>query len=61
MSGNESMKNKLVNSIKLTKQGTATTTTASEKKEEPVVKKASTPKKEAVASYFSPSYRVWPD
>ena len=63
MSGNESMKNKLVNSMKLTKQGTATTTTASEKKEAP--KKASAPKKsakkEAVAAYFDSGCRVWPD
>ncbi len=67
MSGNESMKNKLVNSMKMTKQGTAKTTTASEKKEEPVTKKASAPAKKpankaAVASFSSGSgCRVWPD
>ena len=63
MSSNESMKNKLVNSMKLTKQGTATTTTASEKKEEP--KKVSAPKKsakkEAAVAYIESSSRVWPD
>lgn len=63
---NESMKNKLVNSMKMTKQGTAKTTTASEKKEEPVtVKKASAPTKQASKpaapiGYMSSS-RVWPD
>ena len=70
MSGNESMKDKLVNSMKLTKQGTAKTTTASEIKEEPVVKKASEPakaavstpaKKAAVATSFTSRLRVWPD
>ena len=71
MSSNETMKNKLVNSMKMTKQGTAKTTTASEKKEEPVTKKASAPAKPAPQSAnkaadpsrFSSGSgcRVWPD
>ena len=35
MSSTDNIKNKLVNSMKMTKQGTAKTTTATEKKEEP--------------------------
>jgi len=68
MSSNESMKNKLVNSMKMTKQGTAKTTTASEKKEEPVAKKASSATKKpptqsagTAASSFNSGCRVWPD
>ena len=68
MSSTDNIKNKLVNSMKMTKHGTAKTTTATEKKEEPVAKKASTPAKkpakkaEAVASFSSGSgCRVWPD
>ncbi|NNG14159.1 MAG: hypothetical protein HKM22_03280 [Gammaproteobacteria bacterium] len=71
MSSNETMKNKLVNSMRMTKAGTATTTTASEKKEEPAAKKkpakkkAAQPRKKAtstpVASGFSSGCRVWPD
>ena len=63
MSSTDNIKNKLVNSMKLTKQGTAKTTTASEKKEEP--KKVSAPKKvakkEAPVAYIEPTRRVWPD
>lgn len=63
MSSSDNIKNKLVNSMKLTKQGTAKTTTASEKKEEP--KKASAPKKvvknKAAVAYIESTNRVWPD
>ena len=65
MSGNESMKNKLVNSMKMTKQGTAKTTTATEIKEEPVVTKAPVAKKPAIKSAIisnsTSGCRVWPD
>lgn len=62
MSSTDNIKNKLVNSMKLTKQGTAKTTTASEKKEEPVaVKKASAPTKPAASTVYMSSCRVWPD
>lgn len=66
---NESIKNKLVNSMKMTKAGTATTTTATEKKEEPKAekkpaKKAPARKKAVAASasgFSSGTCRVWPD
>lgn len=47
MSSNETMKNKLVNSMRMTKAGTATTTTASEKKEQPAAKAGKPAKKDA--------------
>lgn len=75
MSSNENMKNKLVNSMRMTKAGTATTTTASEKKQEPAAKadksaqKATQPSKKAATqpaqkpavSTLSSGCRVWPD
>ena len=66
MSSSDNIKNKLVNSMKMTKQGTAKTTTASEKKAEPAApaKKAAQPAKKAAAqaSFSSASgCRVWPD
>jgi len=68
---NESMKNKLVNSMKMTKAGTATTTTATEKKE-PAAKaekkpaKKDAPRKKAATAPAATGYslgtcRVWPD
>ena len=68
---NEKIKNKLVNSMKMTKAGTAKTTTATEKKEQPAkaeskpAKKAS-PRQKAAAGqtasgYSSNTCRVWPD
>ena len=63
MSSSDNIKNKLVNSMKMTKQGTAKTTTASEKKQEPEVKKAAPAKKAAAVTSFSSGSgcRVWPD
>lgn len=66
MSSTDNIKNKLVNSMKMTKQGTATTTTATEKKEEPVKKEAPAKKpakNAAPAISFSSGSgcRVWPD
>lgn len=68
---NENIKNKLVNSMKATRAGTATTTTASEKKQSPartkkkVVRKAAPHKKTASTTagkgFSSGACRVWPD
>ena len=66
---NDTIKNKLVNSMKMTKAGTATTTTASEKKAEPKAekkpaKKAPARKKATATSargFSSGTCRVWPD
>jgi hypothetical protein len=67
---NDSIKNKLVNSMKMTKAGTAKTTEASEKKEVPAAKaekpaKKAAPRKKAAAksaaTSFSSGCRVWPD
>jgi len=65
----DTAKDKLINSMKLTKAGTATTNTATDKKEEPVVAQTSQPAnkiKKAISkaagsdSSFSRG-RVWPD
>jgi len=75
MSSNESMKNKLVNTMRATKAGTASSTTETQKNEVPAKKatatKQATAKKKAparkkatakpVASSFSSGCRVWPD
>ena len=68
---NEKIKNKLVNSMKMTKAGTAKTTTATEKKEQPVKAEAkpankAASRKEATAAqsatgFSSATCRVWPD
>lgn len=65
---NESVKNKLVNSMRMTKAGAATTNTTTEIKEEPAkkveapVNKASKPAKKAAAvKSFAHPARVWPD
>ena len=68
---NENVKNKLVNSMKLTKAGTAKTVTATEKKQPPastkkkVAKKAAPRKKTASTTagtgFSSGACRVWPD
>ena len=68
---NDTVKNKLVNSMKITKAGTATTTTATEKKEpaakteKPVAKKAlpreKTSAKTSASCFTSGTCRVWPD
>ena len=69
---NDKIKNKLVNSMKMTKAGTAKTTTATEKKEKPVKAETKPANKEAPrqkaaagesAKGFSSSSgcRVWPD
>lgn len=71
MSSTDNIKNKLVNSMKMTKQGTAKTTTATEKKAEPAAQKPAAPAKKAAqpakkdtaqASFSAASgCRVWPD
>ena len=71
MSSSDNIKNKLVNSMKMTKQGTAKTITSSQKKAEPAAKKPDAPAKKAAQpakkataqdSFSSASgCRVWPD
>lgn len=66
---NESIKNKLVNSMKMTKAGTAKTTEATEKKEAPAEKKPAkkaaprkkAPAKASASGFSSGNCRVWPD
>lgn len=69
---NENVKNKLVNSMRATKAGTAKSTTASEQKAESPSKsekpkKATAPRKSssAASGYTSTGYssgcRIWPD
>ena len=72
MSSNETMKNKLVNSMRMTKAGTSNTSASEEEKEESAAKpskpaKKTQPRKKAATStpastgYSSGGCRVWPD
>lgn len=70
---NEKAKNKLVNSMRMTKAGTAKSTTSEDKKEAVAkeskpAKKAATPSKKAASAAsgytstgFTSGRRIWPD
>ena len=68
---NDKIKNKLVNSMKMTKAGTAKTAESTEVKEKPAIKadksakKATSTKKDVAAKpatgFSSTTCRVWPD
>ena len=60
---NEKVKNKLVNSMKMTKAGTAKSTTSEDKNEavEAVAKESKPAKKDTISGKKAAGRRIWPD